>query len=369
MRLFITFRKITLSLIALINVIVVVIMLICAWAGHISPARHPICEVISLGFPIPLAINLFFLVFWLLVSVRYALISLVGLLLCFNSVRDFCPFNFPGDQSECQLKVLSFNLNNYNGSTKSDSDYIAITKYIIDSGADIVCMQESQIGNKKFQNVISSMLENVYPYRRDDRKPGHVKQSFYSKYPIRWAKDVPFETDPRMPKDGSKNSSMVYCLSMGEDTLLVFNCHLASQRFVSKEKNELQDFVERKTDRFDEKPLFSKIMTSGEERALQADFLSRTLKKHADASVVLCGDFNSSPTSYAHHAIAKRLTDCYRQAGNGVGFSYSHYGMYVRIDHIFCSDDWVPVSCEIDKNFTVSDHLPAICCLKKRPKP
>ena len=82
-----TFRKITLSLIALANVVVVAVMLLCVWAGYASPARHPICEVISLGFPIPLAINLLFLVFWLLVAARYALIPLAGLLLCFNSVR------------------------------------------------------------------------------------------------------------------------------------------------------------------------------------------------------------------------------------------------------------------------------------------
>ena len=82
----------------------------------------------------------------------------------------------------------------------------------------------------------------------------------------------------------------------------------------------------------------------------------------------ICYAFRT-PTSYAHHVIAGCLTDCFRKTGNGVGYSYSHYGMYVRIDHVFCSDDWTPVSCKIDKNFTVSDHLPAICCLKKRPKP
>ena len=341
-----TFRKITLWLIALVNVVVVAAMLLCAWAGHVSPARHPICEVISLGFPIPLAVNLLFLVFWLVSAARFALIPLVGMLLCFNSVRDYCPVNIPGDKSESQIKVLSFNLNNYNGNTAPDSDYIAITNYIIDSGADIVCMQESQIGNRRMGKVITSMVENVYPYRRDDRKPGHVKQSFYSKYPIRWAKDIPFERDHKMPKDASKNASMVYCLDMGEDSLLVFNCHLRNER-----------------------SLISKIESSGKVRALEADFISRTLKKHSDASVLLCGDFNSSPTSYAHHVIAGCLTDCFRKTGNGVGYSYSHYGMYVRIDHVFCSDDWTPVSCKIDKNFTVSDHLPVICWLKKRSKP
>lgn len=369
MRFLVTFRKITLSIIAFANVIVVLIMLLCAWAGYVSPVRHPICEVISLGFPIPLVVNLLFLVFWLVFAARFALIPLVGLLLCFNSVRDYCPLNIPDDKSESQLKVMSFNLNNYNGNTAPDSDYTSITNYIIESGADIVCMQESQIGKKRLAEVITSMVKDIYPYRREDRKPGHVKQAFYSKYPIRWAKDIPFENDPKMAKNTGKNASMVYCLDMGEDSLLVFNCHFASQGFDFEEKSEFQDFVDRKTDHINERSLISKITTSGKIRALQADFISRTLKKHADASVVLCGDFNSSPTSYAHYTIAKCLTDCYRKKGNGVGYSFDHYGMHVRIDHIFCSDDWEPVGCEIDRNFTVSDHLPVICWLKKRSKP
>ncbi len=369
MRLLVTFRKITLSLIALANVLVVLAMIMCAWAGHISPARHPICEIVSLGFPIPLAVNLIFLLFWLIVAARYALIPMAGILLCFNSLRDYCPVNLPGDASESEFKVLSFNLNNYNGNEAPDSDYCAITKYILGSGADIVCMQESQIGKKSLPDSIAGWLKSTYPYRRDHKKPRHVQLSIYSKFPIRWLKDVPFENDPRITKDNGKNASMVCCLDMGRDSLLVFNCHLASQGFDYGEKSGLQDFVERKTDSIDEKSIITKITSTGKVRALEADFISKTLRKHSEASVILCGDFNSSPTSYAHHAIAKCLTDCYRKAGNGVGFSYSHYGMHVRIDHIFCSTDWVPVRCEIDKTFTVSDHLPVICCLKKRPKP
>ena len=284
-------------------------------------------------------------------------------------MRDYCPVNIPGDTEGSDLKVLSFNINNYNGITAPDSDYIAITRFILDSKADIVCMQESHNWKRKIQTVIHSMTKKVYPYQMESVKYGCVYLTLYSKYPIRWAKHVPFEKDHRIPKGSTKNASMVYCLDIGDDSLLVFNCHLATQGFKPEDKNELQDFVERKTDHINERSYAAKMASSGRVRALEADFISKTLKKHHGASVVLCGDFNSSPTSYAHHAVTKQLNDCYRQAGNGVGFTYSHYGMYVRIDHIFCSDDWKPVSCKIDKKFTVSDHLPIICWLKKRSKP
>lgn len=362
-----TVRKITISLIALANVIVVVAMVVCAWAGHVSPASHPFCEVIALAFPIPLAVNLLFLVYWCVVSIKYAFIPLIGLLLCFNSVRNYFPVNITHPSEKCDIKVMSFNINNFGGFKAPDSNFTAIARYIVGSGADVVCLQETQNGKKSMQPVVKEMMGKVYPYTTTNKKAGHVQMSLYSKFPIRWAKDVPFESDPVMARMETKNLSTAYCLDMGSDTLLVFNCHLNSHGFDMSDKKEFKNFVDRKTDHIDERSYVTKISQSARLRALQADFIERTLRKHKGASIVLCGDFNSSPTSYAHNTIHKQLNDCYRMAGNGAGFSFSRYGMYVRIDHIFCSDDWKPLHCKIDKKFTVSDHLPVVCTLKKRP--
>ena len=106
-------------------------------------------------------------------------------------------------------------------------------------------------------------------------------------------------------------------------------------------------------------------------RAPQAEAVARYVRKYLDRKVpvILCGDFNDSPLSYTHRTIARELTDCYVASGNGPGISYHKSGMYFRIDHIFCSDDFEPYGAKVDNSVTASDHYPICCWLKYRPKP
>ena len=61
--------------------------------------------------------------------------------------------------------------------------------------------------------------------------------------------------------------------------------------------------------------------------------------------LLVCGDFNDSPISYAHHTIGKGLTDAYREAGWGPGFSYNRNFLYFRIDHLFVNKGFKVLKC------------------------
>ena len=111
--------------------------------------------------------------------------------------------------------------------------------------------------------------------------------------------------------------------------------------------------------------LLRKISRAAVKRARQVTEVAAFLRQHEGMSMLLCGDFNDSPVSYPHHVIDDILTDCYRSSGNGLGFTYRRYGMYVRIDHIFCSDDWRAYQCKVDTKTTTSDHYPITCWIKK----
>ena len=115
--------------------------------------------------------------------------------------------------------------------------------------------------------------------------------------------------------------------------------------------------------------LIDKLGEASVKRAPQAEAVARYLSKHLGRSIILCGDFNDGPISYAHHVISKHLTDCYVESGNGPGLSYHKGGMYVRIDNIMCSSDWQPFECKVDSKIKDSDHYPIFCWLKKRGKP
>ena len=82
--------------------------------------------------------------------------------------------------------------------------------------------------------------------------------------------------------------------------------------------------------------------------------------------MILCGDFNDSPISYAHRTLDKVLTDCYVATGNGPGISYHHNAIFVRIDNIMCSSHWTPYGCKVDRSARHSDHYPIYCWLKRK---
>lgn len=80
---------------------------------------------------------------------------------------------------------------------------------------------------------------------------------------------------------------------------------------------------------------------------------------------LLVGDFNSSETSPLYHALARRLTDTFRESGKGLGFSFPlpfrYWGVplvpFVRIDHVWRTDGLQSVETWIGDDGG-SDHLP-----------
>ena len=102
-----------------------------------------------------------------------------------------------------------------------------------------------------------------------------------------------------------------------------------------------------------------------EEVAVQAETVAETIGSNPKNTIVL-GDFNDTPLSYTHHLFDQKLNDCYAERGVLMGFSYVNHGMFVRIDHTFCSDDFETVKCYVDNSAAYSDHYPIITYLKRK---
>ena len=352
-------RVFTVRMIAAVNIVVVVAMCVMGYAGTISPEKHPSYEVLTLFFPIPLLINILFLVFWLFVHRKIMLIPIAGLVLCLPVIRSYCPINIPQKAPQDALKIMSYNVCRFN----MDKDPVVspgkLAEYIVKENADVVCLQEYYSHDRDSLRI--KYLRAVYPYAEVLLEPRKEWIVVYSKYPI-VKKEV-------IPVGALSNTCGAFYLDVNGDTLLVINCHLESNRLTDGEKNEIDQFVKRKKDNIDEMPIAHKLKNSAAKRARQAEILSDYIKKHQNMSVVLCGDINDTPISYTHHVLTRHLLDCHTRAGNGPGFSHKSKGIYVRIDNILCSDDFKPYQCKIDTKIEYSDHYPIICSLKKRQNP
>ena len=352
--------KITFQILAGANVASILIMLLVGHADMLNPEQFPRLSNIGLVFPGLLVINILFLVFWLLIKPRYALIPFLGFIVCYGPVRTYCPVNIPQDPPKGSIKVLSYNVLNYTGwgpvETRDE-----ILKYIARQKADIVCLQESQ-PNGIGQAVIDSIVGYLYPYKASSKHKQDY-MTLFSKYPILSRERIDYQS--------KGNMSVAYKISVNGRGVIVINNHLETTALSKEEKQKFKDLIkgelESDTATATSKWLIGHLGQQTKRRAPQADAVARYMSYHAGTPMIVCGDFNDSPISYVHRTIAKNLTDCYIATANGPGISYHYSGFYVRIDNILCSHHFTPYACQVDKSIKWSDHYPIICWLKLKP--
>lgn len=340
------------------NVITIVAMAMAGYSGWITPETAPRLACMGLAFPLFLGINAAFLVFWLLVRLRYALIPLGGCLLCFSPLRTYCPLNLPLSAPEGSLTVLSYNVW-YFGSNNEDGTN-NIMDYIARSGADIVTLQEAYVSGRQ-AGMFDSIMAAHYPYRDSVvyNKTGSL--TLLSRYPILGKERIDYASE--------NNCSAVFTLDIDGEETAVINNHLESTGLTPEDRERYRTLMhgdlEADSARQEGALILDKLALSTRRRAAQARTVARSIRKNAWRSVICTGDFNDSPLSYARRTIGEGLTDCYRASACGPGISYHRSGFWVRIDNIFCSRDWRPYECRVDRSIADSDHYPIRCKLKK----
>jgi vancomycin resistance protein VanJ len=111
---------------------------------------------------------------------------------------------------------------------------------------------------------------------------------------------------------------------------------------------------------------------TGGAQELESNSSTRLMQAHALAEVlikekrpfIVGGDFNAPETSLAHRQMILAGTrNAFSEAGKGYGYTYGHALQvkfpFIRIDHVFVSNEWAVESCHAGGT-TGSDHRPMI---------
>lgn len=361
------YKKIWAYPLLLVNIAVVAVFMLCAASPLIPASSFPLISLAGLAFPFLLAAVVAFFLFWLLFHKRYCLLSLLALVVCFESVRDFFPINLRQKEiPEGTLKVVSYNVLSPNISRGAMNDDNAILSYLRDSEADIICLQECNYGILRDYAKGDNWMSR-YPYRSYDHASLSISDTrglvCLSRHPILAVERYAFED--------SGNGAFRYDISWNGDTLHVFNCHLQSYSLDDKNKGVYESIVTdpenvllnpTELDYSGTKVLVKKLSAAAVKRKAQADILAGEVRKVGSRSVIVCGDFNDSPISYAHRQMDCLLTDAHTVNATGPGFSYNRNHLYYRIDQMFCSDELEPYGCKVDKTIKESDHYPIYAC-------
>lgn len=354
-------------IILVINFLFACLFLFSAYSPYINPETFPVLSCAGLAFPAFLLINFLFFVFWLFIYWKYALVSLVALICCVYQIRTYFPVNFrtsklPSDT----FKLLSYNVMAFENDKKhTEDDPNFILKYLKESDADIICLQEFIMGKDKYhltQKDVDKALEN-YPYKTyqvigEENTNG---LACYSRYPILSAK--------RLIYDSQYNGSAVYELDINGDTVTLINNHLESNKLTYEDKAVYINMIkEPKAEKVSDgmRLLVTKLAEASAIRARQAQAIAGVIKNNNASTVIVCGDFNDTPISYTHRVIAQDLNDAFTQSGCGLGISYNQNKFYFRIDNILISKNLRSYNCTVDNTIKNSDHYPIWCYIGKK---
>lgn len=330
-----------------VNLVIGVLLTVSAYCSMLPPVGEwPLLSLSGLAFPFLFIANLIFLVLWLFTKRKFAILSLVFLIITAIPAFHYCPVH-PGKQkTDPDLTLVSYNT--WGFGTTNFRDYSSkneVLQYSCSIGADIICYQEAIASLVIERAKEDSRIHKLYPYSAAEKAGG---LACLSKYPILNYRIVDF--------DGvTGNKCMTLKILVDTDTITVFNCHFQSNHLNTRdfEAAQKEDAIEGG------KRVLRKLLNSTSLRAKQAETIAE-MANNTHGKVIVAGDFNDSPLSYTHRQFDRYFTDCFAKTGNGLGVSYNRHRLYYRIDHVFVSKDIRPVGCHIDRGCSLSDHYPIV---------
>lgn len=331
--------------------------LLCAYSPYISPVRHPVWACAGLFFPLFMGLNAVLFVAWICLRSWIALFPLAVFALGWDSLRTYFPLNLTQSPERKTIKVLTYNTQGLAAAEGTEGGH-SVLEYLRDSNADILCMQEFRTGSHATQQQVDEALK-TYPYHEVTRFEGGNVVACYSRYPILSAERIRYTSH--------FNGSMLYRLEIDGDTVMVINNHLESNKLDNEDKRMYKSLLKSPDEtkvKTEGKHLLLKLAEASAIRAPQADSVAQAIVRNHTRYMVVCGDFNDSPVSYAHRVIGKGLHDAFVEAGVGPGFTYNQNRLYFRIDHIFASPAFRVCECKVDRNIRASDHYPVWCILE-----
>lgn len=348
------------------NIMAVCGILFSYLAGYIRPDFIWWLGLFALGYGTLLVTNVCFIIYWLFFKKKFALFSLIAVLLGTTKIFGIYQLGISNAQGTNGIKVMTYNvrlfdLYNWMHNNKTRSK---IYSFLKEQNNDIICFQEFYTSKSKalyFDNTdtLQKFIKTPYSYIIDHvvmRGTDRFGMAIYSRLPIVNEGEIRFFPDER-----GGSSFMFIDVLKNRDTIRVFNIHLESVRFRrddykfinnlggETEQDELKGFT----------TIFKRLKRAFEKRGKQIDAVRKALDSSPHPMIV-CGDFNDVPNSYSYTKIASGLSDAYHESGRGLGKTYSGAFPSFRIDYILHSKSLKSYGYETHTE-NLSDHYAVSC--------
>ncbi|MDC0230693.1 endonuclease/exonuclease/phosphatase family protein, partial [Aureispira] len=326
-------------------------------APFVPPSKIHWFAILAIGYPYLFFLNLLFAGWWLYKRKRYFYLSAIILIIGYQHFFNFIGLNFSASKlSPASICVMSYNVHYFNAiNLLKESDLRTAQKEILKTikkqSIDIFCGQEFAGKTKNYTQKSRAFLSDTMGLKYSF-SGGGSSLTIFSKYPIKAKGNIDFE--------GSYNGAIYADIQYKEQLIRVYCLHLQSIR-LGMDESELfksenlaslgQDKTQKKYKR-----IGSKLKQAFLLREEQANYIAKHIQK-SPYPVLVCGDLNDTPSSYAYNQLSHGLKDSFKEKGTGFGSTYAGSLPFLRIDYAFTSPSWTIENFQVIPN-TCSDHYP-----------
>jgi endonuclease/exonuclease/phosphatase family metal-dependent hydrolase len=358
-------RKILYKILLAVNAVFAFTLLVSYLAVNISPGDFVLPAFFGLAYPYLLLINIILVIIWAMLLRFEALISVVVIAIGFTHFSNYIKFTRPSGDKSNTFKVLSYNVRlfNYFENNHGVTSERKVIEFLKTQKPDIICLQEFFMSGNPAEEESAILAALGGKYYSHLKVLGSGRKRFYgivtfSKYPI--------ITKGEIIHPGSSSLSIYTDVLIQKDTFRIYNNHLQSFRLRRMERSFIEELTasDDKETIGEVKSLSVSLKKGFVKRALQAQVVKDNINR-SPFPVIVVGDFNDTPVSYAYRKIRKGLNDSFVNSGYGAGFTYKGNYPPNRIDYILYDKALINTYFEIIK-VKYSDHYPIIAYFRMK---
>jgi len=270
------------------------------------------------------------------------------LLIALPRVNDLYNFYNHNNSKNLSYSLVSYNLHYFNYLHQQEKmparkNLDTILTQLVNFNSPILCLQEFSGQNAQLSKVANQFMSARYPHQHQG---GGSSLAIFSRFPILSTGKLDFPQ--------SHNGVIWADIQLVTKTVRVYNMHLQSVGLGADAEHVFDNQKNQNMPKY--KRIGSKLSRAFALRAAQSRLLLAELKK-CPYPIILAGDMNDTPASYAYAQISSLLYDSFSKGEAGFGATYNGNLPFLRIDYVFFSSHFQQFNQKV-LPLRFSDHYP-----------
>ena len=352
--------KVVRAILLVINVLAALALLLTTLGGVVAPSSNIWPSLLAFGYLPMLALNVLFVIVWLLMKRWQFLVSVVAIAVRWSFVGLVLQVGGTSrvpDRAEHpqMVTLMTYNVHLFNGRDddrgRSDTNALRFLDLVRSERPDILCMQEYAAPRRVGITDSLELLGYNHYYGSHTAKNGVPYGTVvFSQLPITYVKRI----------DGEK---LMVELHRDGQRLRVVCLHMDSYRFDNADHEEIARMRRGEVNDSTSLRTIGKVKETILSHEREWMTTISPVVNDCKIPLVVAGDMNDVPTSWLHARLRERLTDTYCDCGSGLSITYDASYPAVRIDNVFRSEGLRTLSYRRIRT-DISDHYPVMVALE-----